>query len=271
MRILAALCLCISLALHAGETGAAFEGMVVDSRSAGMGDCLSVSACGALCLSPLPASGSPGVVSFTFCSPFGMDELSQRSVTCSFRLRENVLTFGFAGRGSDLHQEGILSASASGLLTESVEVSLCLGLYSMFIENVGETRLVGASAGARVRPLPQLEACVGVCNPATSRDSGTLPRGVLFALLLRPASNVTAACEMRKRTTASSCLHFGVELEPEQGIRLRCGVQTEPVELTLGFGLRLGPVGLETATSFHSVLGRTDVFTLNWPAKARGK
>lgn len=262
--ILVALCAFALTVPMVGEVGAAFEGTVVDSRVTGMGDCLSASTRGALSLAPLPPSGTPGALSLSYCSPFGLEELAQKSVVCSISLQGNVVTLGLLERGGSLCKEGVLSISASGRLLESTSLSLSLGMFSMSVRGFEARRFFGLSAGARVRPARSLEACVGFDNVVTSRNEGTLPQTFLFGLLITPASNVTVAGEMRKSPGGLSSLHFGVELQPEAGIRLRCGLQTVPVELAVGLAIELGPLSLETASSFHPVLGRTNVLTLTW-------
>jgi len=257
----------VLLALAAGETGAAFEGITADSRTAGMGDCLSASSSGARSLAPLPPSRFSGTVSFSYCAPFGVEELAEKSVVCSVPFRRKVLAVGLVERGESLYEERILSVSASGRPLARVSVSICLGLYSVSVSRLHKKRFVGLSGGARVRPIGSLEACAGVDNFVASRSERALPQTLLFGLLIMPASDVTVSAEMRKSAEGSSCLHFGVELVAEGGVCLRCGLETEPVQLAAGLGLELGPVSLETASSFHPVLGRTDVLTLTWRGK----
>jgi hypothetical protein len=264
-------CPCLLLNLVAGETRAAFEGIVAGARSTGMGDCLTVSNCGALCLAPLPSPRDRGAISFSYCAPFGLRELAQKSITCTAAFERSAVTIGFVERGASLYRERVLSASVSGGPVASARVSLCLGVYSMCLSRAQTRRLFGLSAGVRIRPVRLIEACVGVDNVAKSRDDGALPQSFLAGLVVMPASRVTVAAEVRKSPQRFSSLHFGAEFQPEAGVHLRCGIQTEPVQLSAGLALELGPLCLETATSFHAVLGRTDVLTLTWQRKEQDR
>jgi hypothetical protein len=118
-------------------------------------------------------------------------------------------------------------------------------------------------------PLRSLEVCIGVDNVAKSRDEGALPQSFLAGFLITPASGVTVAAEMRRSARGFTCLHLGAEFEAHEGVLVRCGLQTEPVELAAGLGVNWGSLSLETATSFHPVLRRTDVLTLTWSGRVR--
>jgi hypothetical protein len=260
------------LAAGAGESRAAFEGIVVDSRTAAMGDCWSASDYGVHPLAPVPPVRMNLSVSVCYCAPYGLPELEQKNVLFNLPSRANVFTLGVVERGGSLYKERILSASISRQTFPSTRFMLSLGIFSMSIGGLGEARFFGLSTGLRSKPTRSLEASVGMGNLASSSASG-LDRGAvlptfLFGLILTPQESVTAAGEVRKTPGRESSFHLGVELEPQEGIRIRCGLQTVPVELTMGFAIELGHLSIETATSFHPVLGRTDVVTLTFGSGA---
>ncbi len=268
--LLASVCAYLLMVLTVGESGAGFEGIIADARSTGMGDCLIASNSGAVCLAPLPQSRARGAVNLSYCEPFGLEELAQRNLSCTAAFERSAVTLGLVDRGTSLYRERILSASVSGGPVASTRVSLCLGLYSMCLCSGENMWLLGLSAGARMSPVRWLEACMGFDNAAKSRDRGALPQSFLAGLVLRPVSDVTVAVEMRRNARGFDCLHVGTEFVADKGVRVRCGLQTEPVQLAAGLALEVGSFLVETATSFHPVLRRTDVLTLTWLGREEG-
>lgn len=256
------------LSVGAGESRAAFEGIVVDSRTAAMGDCWSASDHGVHPLAPVPPVRMNLSVSVCYCAPYGLPELEQRNLLLNLPSRANMFTLEVVERGGSLYKERILSASVSRRAFPSTRFMLSLGMFSMSVAELGETRFFGLSTGLRSRPTRFLEASIGMGNLASSSASASDGRAVfptfLFGLTLTPGESVTAAGEVRKTPGKESSIHLGVEFEPQEGIRIRCGLQTVPMEVAMGFAIELGHLSIETASSFHSVLGRTDVITLTF-------
>lgn len=262
-----------SLLAVVGESWAAFEGIIVDSKTAAMGDCWSSSDYGVHFLAPVPPARMNLSVSICYCAPYGLPELEQENVLFNLPSRGNMVTLGIVERGGSLYKERIFSASVSRQTLPSTEIMLSLGMFSMSVDGLGETSFFGLSAGLRSRPVRSLEACVGLGNlasgSASSSERGALPSTFLFGLRLTPGESITAAGEVRRTPGQQSSFHLGVELEPQKGIRIRCGLQTVPVELAMGFAIDVGRLSIESASSFHSVLGRTDVVTLTFTSGGR--
>lgn len=254
------------------ESFAAFEGIVVDSKSAAMGDCWSASQHGLHFLAPVPPVCENLSACVIYCAPFGLPELGQKTVLVNLPMRSRAVSLVVLERGSSLYKETSLTASISDQVFPSARIGLSVSALSMSIDGFGQERFFVLGAGVRARPVRSLEACVGLGNLTSTSfsdsDRGAVPSTFLLGMSLKPRENVTAAGEVRKRPGEVSSFHVGLELEPQKGIGLRCGLQTLPVELTLGIAIALGPMSIETATSFHAVLGRTDTITLTF---RRGK
>jgi hypothetical protein len=265
------------LSTGAGESQAAFEGIVVDSRTAAMGDCWSASDHGVHPLAPVPPVRMNLSVSVCYCAPYGLPELEQKNVLLDLPSQANMFTLDLVERGGSLYKERILSASISRQAFASTRFMVSLDVFSMSVGGLGEARFFGLSTGFRSRPTRSLEASIGMGNlalmSASGPDRGAILPTFLLGLILTPGESVTAAGEVRKTPGDESSFHVGVELEPQEGIKIRCGLQTLPVELAMGFAIELGRLSIETASAFHPVLGRTDVVTLTFRsgAKTRGE
>lgn len=155
---------------------------------------------------------------------------------------------------------GRMGAAAASM----VSVSVSLTAFEVSVEGWRPARCASLSAGARASPVGSADVCVGLGNVVSSGTGLGLRQTFLVGVVLRPHPVVRFAAEMRRRPGEESSFHLGAELEPSGGVYLRCGLGSEPTELTVGFGVALEGIGLDTASSFHSVLGRTDSFSLSF-------
>jgi hypothetical protein len=142
-------------------------------------------------------------------------------------------------------------------------VSLSLTAFEIYVDGWGRTSCLSLSAGARAAPVQFAEACVGLGNIVSNDGNSALRQTFLFGVIVKPAAPVKLAFELRRNPGGRASLHIGAEVQPASGTFLRCGLRTEPLELTLGIGAGLKGLGLDMASSFHPVLGRTDSFSLS--------
>jgi hypothetical protein len=229
-----------------------------------MGDCWSASLFSAFSLAPVPPTEQKSAVSLSCRRLFGMDELTELNLVANIPLRGWCNSIGIAERGWTLYKERIVSVAVSAQPQDCVFVCLAISALELRVDEVCSTTYASVSVGARTRPVRGLEACAGMGNFVSSTEDGAVPEILLLGLLAEPSPILRLALEARKNPRVRASFHFGAELEPAAGLLLRCGLKTEPLELTVGFGLGLGNLSLETASAFHPVLGRTDSFTCGY-------
>jgi hypothetical protein len=261
--VVALLALLVSVSRPPGAL-AAFENCALDSKTAAMGGCWSVSLFSAFSLAPVPPKEQESGLGLSCRRLYGMDELAELNLVVNIPFRGWCNSIGIAERGWTLYKERIVSAAVSARPQDCVFLCLSLSAFELRVDEVGSSTYASVSVGARTRPVRGLEVCVGRGNFVSSTEDGAVPEIFLLGLLAEPSPILRLALEARKNPRVRSSLHFGAELEPAVGLLLRCGLKTEPLELTVGFGLGLGNLSLETASAFHPVLGRTDSFTCGY-------
>ncbi|MFH0778463.1 MAG: hypothetical protein V2A71_07505 [Candidatus Eisenbacteria bacterium] len=261
---LLALGLLLWIACPHSQCLAAFEGVIRDARATSMGECWSVSDATPLSLVGLPAGDEPASAGFSYCAPYGLEELAQKNATLGFSRRRVRVAVGLLDRGGSVYNERALCTSIDYQAIPSVRVSLSPVVYSLSAALSPRTTFWGLSAGVRSRVVTMLEACVGLGNFVSDAPGESVRPQIVCGLTVSPAPSVTGACEVHRSPGKPASFHAGLELETVKGAWLRCGVQTVPLKLSMGLGLKIGRLSLETASSFHSVLGRTDVLSLSW-------
>jgi|GEM_PF-2908342 len=259
------------LLLGPGESIAAFEGISLDAKTVAMGDSWSSSDNGIHFLAPVPPLNSGAGVALSYCAPYGLSELEQKDVLGTLALGRNSLALGIFERGASLYKETVVSVSASRQLLPPICVMVSVSTFNMSVMGLRDVRSLGVGAGVRSKPIRSLDFCVGLGNLVPGLASGdldseespeTVPSTFLVGVLLKPGENLTLVGEIRKTPGNESSFHLGVELEPQRGIRVRCGIQTVPVELALGLAVKINRLCIESASSFHPVLGRTGIITI---------
>ncbi len=300
MNILAVLVFqSVALVWAPARCPAAYEGCLVDSRAEAIGDCWCLSGFPALSMTPLPPPGTGFALGLSYRRPFGLSDLEEKNAAVNVPLSWCIASLAFIERGGGLYRERALSATmsaavrkatpgrappaaASGMPTRTapgrtlaapastVSVSVSLTAFKVSVEGWRPARCASLSAGARASPVSSADVCVGLGNIMSSDTSLGLRQTFLAGVVLRPHPVVSLAAEVRRQPGEKSSFHLGAELEPYGGAYLRCGLRTEPMELTVGFGIALEGLSLDTASSFHPVLGRTDSFSLGFSRRARG-
>ena len=266
----------VALASGPAQCRAAFEGCLVDSRAEAMGDCWCVSDFSALSLAPVPPRGKGLEVGLSYRRPFGLSDLEEKEAAVNVPLSWCVGSLGFIQRGGGLYRERMLSATASAAVPAAargrareaaespVSVSVSLAVFEVSVDGWESARCASLSVGARASPVSSVEVCVGLGNVSSSESGLGLRRTFLAGVLVRPHDVLSLVTEVRREPGERSSFHLGAELQPSRGVCLRCGLRTEPLELTMGFGVAMRGLGLDTASSLHTVLGRTDSFSLSF-------
>ena len=292
-RILAVLALHFAvLACGPAPCPAAFEGCLVDSRAEATGDCWCVSHFPALSPAPLPPPATGFALGLSYRRPFGLTDLEEKDVVANVPLSWCIGSVGFTERGGGLYRERALSVTMSAAVPRAapkraqaapaskaqalrtsasrtspaslVSVSLSAAVFEVSVDAWRPARCAGLSAGARASPVGSVDVCVGMGNIVSGKTDLGLRQTFLAGVVVRPHQVLTLAAEIRRQPGEESSFHLGAELELSGGAFLRCGLRTEPMELTMGFGVALEGFGLDTASSFHPVLGRTDSFSLSF-------
>jgi hypothetical protein len=292
-RILAVLALHFAvLACGPAPCPAAFEGCIVDSRAEAVGDCWCVSYFPALSPTPLPPPAAGFALGLSYRRPFGLSDLEEKDVVVNVPISRYTGSVGYIERGGGLYRERALSATMSAAVPRAAPkraqaaaawtaraprasaphaspaslVSVCLSaaVFEVSVDGWRPARCASLSAGARASPVGSVDVCVGMGNIVSGDTDLGLRQTFLVGVVVRPHQVVALAAEIRRQPGATSSFHLGAELELSGGAFLRCGLRTEPTELTMGFGVALKGFGLDTASSFHPVLGRTDSFSLSF-------
>jgi len=263
---------------------AAFEGCLVDSRAEAIGDCWCVSDFPALSLAPLPPPATGLALGLSYRRPFGLGDLEEKDVIVNVPISRCTGSVGYIERGGGLYRERALSATMSAAVPRAAPtraqaartlavqaapvslVSVCLSaaVFEVSVDGWRPARCASLSVGARASPVSSVDVCVGMGNIVSGETDLGLRQTFLAGVVVRPHQVVTLAAEIRRQPGERSSFHLGAELVVSGGAFLRCGLRTEPMELTMGFGVALKGFGLDTASSFHPVLGRTDSFSLSF-------
>jgi hypothetical protein len=110
------------------------------------------------------------------------------------------------------------------------------------------------------RPIPELKAVFGVCNPfrlGLLQSGERCPTSIAAGFGYRVRKGLIFGVDVSKEGGFPTSVATGAELCPAEGVLLRMGLRTEPREFSLGVGLKAGPLAVDVSSSLHLDLGIT--------------
>lgn len=132
-------------------------------------------------------------------------------------------------------------------------------LYTFIGEGYGRTGNLAAELGLIYELLPRLQIGAHLFNPTrakvTTYNQERIPTIMRMGFAYIFSDRVMLSFETEKDLEREAVFRAGVEYGITNSIYLRGGLGTQPTTNSFGFGLALGNLRIDLATSFHHVLG----------------
>jgi hypothetical protein len=132
-------------------------------------------------------------------------------------------------------------------------------LFTFIGEGYGSAGALAAEMGVLYELLPGFQLGVHVLNPtlATLKDFGGERLSTIFRLGMayHCSERVLLSLETEKDMDSKPVLRCGLEYGITDNVFLRAGAGTQPTTNSFGFGICLGKLRIDLASSFHYVLG----------------
>lgn len=212
-------------------------------------------------------AGMVGTTSLTFGTHveqrFALRELSAAQGGIVFPIGDNqaigarVSWFGLGEFG-----EGRYALSYSIEPLEGVRIGSSINYYQTVIPSIGSGQSLFVDVGIQIDVTPTLTiGAFGVnLNRATIRNLGEgspLPTMIQAGLAFRASDQVRLMADVSQELDGPLSLKAGIEYQPTEILSLRAGTQTGPSTVSAGFGLQLGQLQLDFASSYQALLGFT--------------
>ena len=132
-------------------------------------------------------------------------------------------------------------------------------LYTFIGEGYGRTGNLAAELGVIYELLPRLQIGAHIFNPTRAKvatfNQERIPTIMRMGFAYSFSDRVLLSFETEKDLDREAVFRVGIEYGITETIYLRGGVGTQPTTNAFGFGMALGNLRIDLATSFHHVLG----------------
>lgn len=207
---------------------------------------------------------SEGTVGFSYQSRYLLKELQSQGFAVAQPLKKGVVSVGGQFYGYEQFRTNRIGGGYSMKLSDNIAAGVQLNYMSLRLDPAygvrhtlsGEFGLLGKinddiSIGFSVINLGRAK----LANFQDDRFSTLIRLGASYQIV----EDLLITAEISQEVAFKSRVRGGLEYNPEAVSMLfvRCGVQSNPMELAFGFGLDFDPVKLDLATQYNQLLGWT--------------
>jgi len=195
-----------------------------------------------------------------FENRFMTQELSLGAGAFVLPTKSGVFGLSFNVFGFELYSESKVGLAYARTFGERLSTGVQLNYNNTFIANdYGSTGNFTFEAGIIFEIIPKLNIGVHVFNPTATKISDysdeRIASVIRTGLSWKFSEKVFIIVETEKSGNHEPVFRSGIEYHITDPIYIRAGIGTKPTTNSFGFGLELGLLKMDIATSYHHVLG----------------
>ena len=192
-----------------------------------------------------------------------------RSVAAAAAIPGPAGTFGLALQyfGIEEYNEQKVGLAYARKLSDRIAIGAQIDFLRLQVQDFNSQNLVTFEAGLQSQVSKQLTLGVYLYSPARVTTVGGESLPTIFKLggFYRASSKLRLALEVEKDLDFPAEIHLGLEYKIIAALAIRLGTQTQPNEVSLGFGyLVQEQVQLDVAATYHEILGITPSFSATY-------
>lgn len=202
---------------------------------------------------------------FVYAKPYGLEGVDAGAGGVTLRSHNLAIGLGLSHVGFGRYHEFDPSVGAAVLLPCSAAAGL--GVHGLVVSD--------AVTGVRFAPafdvaLGWFRGTLGLAaglrrvNQPRFENGDELAAQFFGGIVWRPAIHLVALATDFERTRDYESIRLGMEVEPIAGLRLRCGLCSEPLSYAGGAALSVGQLVFDYAFRFHPCLGGTHLVGTSW-------
>ncbi len=195
-----------------------------------------------------------------FENRFLVEELSFGAGAFVYPTNSGVFGFNFTYFGFDLYNEAKIGLAYARDFGERLSTGLQLNYHNTGIgEDYGNKGNLTFELGVIFHILPELSIGAHLFNPTRAKIGDfadeRIPTIFKTGFGYEFSERVMLIAEVEKSVNLDPVFKVGVEYRITDPVYLRGGIGTNPTTNSFGFGLELGNLNIDLATSYHYVLG----------------
>ena len=209
---------------------------------------------------------SLNVAAVSIALPLG--EVEPASASLPARASRGVLGFEAQRFGGVLYNE-IRVGAAYGYRLGVINVGGRLDMLQVSLQDLGSRRAATVSLGGQADVLPQrLSFGMYLYNISQNKladyQDERVPTVLRAGLAYHASKQVLLVAEAEKDVEHEAGLKAGLEYLPTPAVAIRLGYTSLSQQATGGVGMRAGNFQFDYAAGWHSALGLSQYFSVNW-------
>ena len=195
-----------------------------------------------------------------FENRFLIQELSFGAGAFVYPTGSGVLGLNFTYFGFDLYNESKIGLAYAREFGERFSAGVQLNYHNTTIkEDYGNKGNLTFELGAIFHILPELSIGIHLFNPTRAKIADfadeRIPTIFRTGISYEFSDRVIVVVETEKSVNLNPVFRTGIEYRISDPLYIRGGIGTNPTTNAFGFGLELGNLIIDVATSFHHILG----------------
>lgn len=201
---------------------------------------------------------------------FNLKELSNSAIAFALPLKNKAFGISYNRFGFELMNESKTGISYAHKLSKNFAASVQLNyLETRFGDSYyGKSSFINAEIGVLGKVNQNLSIGFHVYNVNRSKfaeyNQQRIPTNFRLGLGYKFSEKVFTTLEAEKSSYNNTFIRAGIEYMPYKNIYLRIGFEGFPIESSFGVGLRYNNFSFDFGAAYHSNLGFSPAFGLNY-------
>jgi hypothetical protein len=207
-----------------------------------------------------------------------LKELSLKAIGLTLPVGKGAFGITFREFGFSLYNEMNTGISYGMRLTRHFSVGVQINNIRLHVaDGYKDNSVCSCELGLQFKASDHLWLGLHITNPVPEKFSSVtndrLTTLMSFGLSWRISEQVHPDLEIEKDLTHKPALKAGIEYLPSKLLFVRIGFLTNPASFTFGFGIKVGNIQFDIASSYHMVLGYSPQASMTYilKEKKRGK
>lgn len=210
-------------------------------------------------------------IGFHHENKYVVDEFALHALALAVPVKPGTFGFSYTYFGYPKYNESKIGLAFGKALGEKFTAGIQLNYHYVYIEAEESRQALSFEAGIQYKPLETIRIGIHVFNPTrqhlTPVFSDTLATTMRAGISYSPIEKLWMAIETEKSLNYNMRIKSGIEYEIINGISLRTGIITHPIQNSFGIGFKISKIKADVAFTHSDILGFTPHFSFQFRFK----
>lgn len=210
-------------------------------------------------------------IGFHHENKYVVKEFALHALALTVPVKPGTFGFSYTYFGFPKYNESKIGLAFGKSLGEKFSAGIKMNYHYVYIEAEEQRHALTVEGGIQYQPIDAIRIGIHVFNPTRSHlspvFSDTITTTLRTGISYTPVEKLHMAVEAEKSLNYPFRLKSGIEYEIIQGITLRTGIITHPVQNSFGIGFEIRKISADVAFSHNAILGLTPHFSIQFRLK----